>query len=65
MILDSTIFDSEAKKMVSEQVVVARNERIEAVGKANKIKIPSGGRVINARGKYLIPVKTTQHAGPG
>src|SRR5688572_24734420 len=38
-----------------DQTVVIRGGRVTAVGAAGAVKIPSGARVIDATGKYLIP----------
>ena len=55
VIRNSTVFDSERKKMVPAQTVVIRGERIESVGKQNELKIPSDAYVLDGRRKYLIP----------
>lgn len=51
-----------AKKDMTVVIVV---DRISAIGKSGKVKIPASATVINARGKYLIPglIDTHVHLG--
>ena len=38
-----------------EQTVVIRNNRIVAVGPARSVAVPRGARVVDGRGKFLVP----------
>jgi hypothetical protein len=44
------IFDGESAQMRTDWVVLVRGEKIEAVGPASEIKVPSGAKVIELRG---------------
>jgi len=48
-----------------DQTVLIRGNRIGAVGKRAKIKIPAGARVIDGRGKFLIPGLWDSHVHLG
>jgi imidazolonepropionase-like amidohydrolase len=45
-----------------DATVVVEGTRITAVGTAASVRVPSGARVIDARGKYLIPGLWDMHA---
>jgi Amidohydrolase family len=55
VIRGGTVFDSEAKRMIPDQVILIRGERIESVGSPNEVKAPHDAEVFEATGKYLIP----------
>ena len=38
-----------------DQTVVVTGNRVTAIGRAGRVKVPPGARVIDATGKYLIP----------
>jgi hypothetical protein len=54
-----TVIDVAAKDSKSalkpDQTVVVTGDRITALGRAGKVKLPAGAQVIDAAGKYLIP----------
>ena len=51
-----SVFDSESGRMIPEQTVVVRGERIVSVSRAEKAThIPRGAVRINGRGKFLLP----------
>ena len=54
-----TVVDVAAKDaegaLIPDQTVIVTGERITAVGKSGRVKVPAGARVIDAGGKYLIP----------
>lgn len=54
-IADVAIVDVEAGRLLENQTVVLRNDRIEAIGPAADVTAPDGARTIDGRGKYLIP----------
>lgn len=49
------LFDSEAGKMLTDQVVVIRGQRIVEVGSAAQIKIPAGANVIDLSKATVLP----------
>jgi hypothetical protein len=59
-----TIVDVEQGKLVPDQRVVITGNRIEAMGGADAVKLPRDARVVDARGKYLIPGLWDLHVHP-
>ncbi len=57
-----TVVDVEQGELVSGQRVVIMGSRIAAVGSTGAIEIPRGARVVDARGKYLIPGLWNMHS---
>ena len=49
------LFDSQAGRMLSNQVVVISGERISEVGAAGQVKIPAGARVIDLSRATVLP----------
>ncbi|MGZ8335638.1 MAG: amidohydrolase family protein [Allosphingosinicella sp.] len=49
------LFDAEAGRFLGDQTVVAQGGRITAVGPAASVAVPAGARVIDGRGKTLVP----------
>ena len=49
------LFDSQAGRMLTNQVVVITGERITAVGPAAQVKIPAGARVIDLSRATVLP----------
>ena len=52
---DVTVVDVEHGTLLPTQRVVIVGNRIQAMGDTGAIKMPQGARVLDARGKYLIP----------
>jgi imidazolonepropionase-like amidohydrolase len=50
-----TVIDTEAGKEVQDRTVVISGERITGIEQSKNAHVPSGARVVNGRGKYLIP----------
>ena len=50
-----SLIDVRTGRVTSNSVIVISGERIEAVGAAGEIQIPSGAQVIRADGKYILP----------
>jgi hypothetical protein len=50
-----TVVDVELGKDLPAQRVVILGNRIKTIGSVATVKVPSGARVVDARGKYLIP----------
>ena len=60
-----TVVDVEQGKLVPNQRVVIGGNRIQTVGSTSKIRLPTGAKVVDARGKYLIPGLWDMHIHPG
>jgi len=54
--------DSPQPRMLADQSVVVRGERIATIGASADIAIPAGARVIEGRGQYLLPGLAEMHA---
>ncbi|MGH7548538.1 MAG: amidohydrolase family protein, partial [Gemmatimonadales bacterium] len=50
------------ERVLEDQTVVVRGDRIAAIGPAAAIRAPTGAVRVNARGKYLIPGLAEMHA---
>ena len=50
------------ERVLEDQTVVVRGDRIAAIGPAAAIRAPAGAVRVNARGKYLIPGLAEMHA---
>lgn len=50
-----TVIDTIGGPAQAGVTVVIRGDRIAAMGKSSKIRVPPGGQVVNAAGKFLIP----------
>jgi hypothetical protein len=50
-----TVIDVQKGRLLPAQRVVIVGNRIRAVGGVGAVRVPTGSRVVNARGKYLIP----------
>jgi hypothetical protein len=60
-----TVIDVVAERAVPDQTVVIAGGRITRVGRARSTSIPGGARVIEGRGKYLIPGLWDMHVHLG
>ena len=49
------VFDAEAKAFLANQTVVFDKGLITAVGPAKSVKVPAGAKVIDGKGKTLLP----------
>lgn len=59
-----TVVDVEHGKLIPAQRVVIVGNHIRAVGQRRAVPVPKGARVVNARGKYLIPGLWDMHVHP-
>ena len=57
-----TVIDVERGRRLRDQTVVISGNRIEAVGATARVLIPAGARVLDGRGRYLIPGLWDMHA---
>jgi imidazolonepropionase-like amidohydrolase len=61
-IVQVTIVDVQSGALLPDQTVLIAGDRIQAVGSSTGLHVPSGARVVPARGKYLIPGLWDMHA---
>ena len=61
-ITGGTIVDVENNRSISNGVVLIKDRKIIKVGAANKVAVPSGAHVINAKGKTVLPGLWDMHA---
>ena len=54
-ILGATLIDGSGRAPIKDSVVVIENDRIVAVGRRGKVRIPHEARVIDARGLLIAP----------
>ena len=57
-----SVVDVESGVARDDQTVVIVGNRIAEVGLADRVRVPPGGQVIDARGKFLIPGLWDMHA---
>ena len=57
----ATVVDCTGRGAVADGVVIVDGERISAVGKRSDMKIPTGVKVVNLRGKWLVPGLVDAH----
>jgi imidazolonepropionase-like amidohydrolase len=50
-----SIIDGTDSTVRANQTVVVRGDRIASVGPSRSVRVPAGARVVNGRGKYLVP----------
>jgi len=61
-ITGATLVDGTGAAPVRDAVVVVRGGRIVAAGPRARVAVPAGARVMDARGKYIIPGLWDMHA---
>ncbi len=57
-----SVFDSKSGKVLTDQSVLVENGKITQVGKARSITAPAGARVIDGKGKMLLPGLWDNHS---
>jgi imidazolonepropionase-like amidohydrolase len=50
-----SLVDARSAKPRQDQTVIVRGNRIVSVGDSRSTSVPAGARVIDGRGKYLVP----------
>ena len=60
-IVGVTVIPMTGEAAVREATVVVRDGRIAEIGATRNVKVPSGARRVDGRGKYLIPGLTDMH----
>ena len=61
LIRDVTVISTTSKRARGQATVLVHDGRIAAVGKAIDIAVPEGARVVDGRGKFLIPGLADMH----
>ncbi len=61
-IVGGLLIDGNGGEPISDSVVLIENGRIKAVGKKTDTKVPKGFRLVDARGKSLLPGLWDTHA---
>jgi hypothetical protein len=59
-----TVIDVQQGRRLRAQRVVIVGNRIRTMGSVHAVRVPAGARVVNARGKYLIPGLWDMHVHP-
>src|SRR5881394_2042762 len=59
-----TVIDVQDGRRLPRQTVVIVGTRINAIGPAGRVRVPTGARVVDVRGKYLIPGLWDMHVHP-
>ena len=57
-----TVVPMDSERLLPDQTVLVRGERIAALGASASLPVPAGARVIEGRGKYLMPGLAEMHA---
>ena len=55
VIQGGTLIDATGRPPIEDAVIVVEGERIKSVGKRGEVAIPRGARVIDAKGKTILP----------
>ena len=58
-----TLIDGTGAPPLADAVVVIEGDRIRGVGRQGSVQYPPGARIINARGKYVLPGIIDGHVG--
>jgi imidazolonepropionase-like amidohydrolase len=57
-----TVVPMDRERILRGQTVVIRGDRIAAMGPSSRVKVPAGGRRVDAQGKFLLPGLAEMHA---
>jgi imidazolonepropionase-like amidohydrolase len=60
--MDVTVIPMDRERTVPGQTVVVRGDKIVAMGRADRVKVPAGALRIDGKGKFLIPGLAEMHA---
>jgi imidazolonepropionase-like amidohydrolase len=60
-----TLVDVRTGRPVPDAVVLIEGDRVKAAGPASSVQVPSGARIVDARGKWLIPGLFDMHCHVG
>jgi imidazolonepropionase-like amidohydrolase len=56
------VIPMDSERVLEGQTVVVRGERIESIGPSAGAEVPAGARVVDGRGRYLMPGLAEMHA---
>jgi imidazolonepropionase-like amidohydrolase len=56
-----TVIPMDTERTMANQTVLVRGQRIAEMGPTSSIKVPAGARVIDGRGKFLLPGMAEMH----
>ena len=56
-----TVIPMDTERTMANQTVIVRGQRIAEVGPSASIKTPTGARVVDGRGKFLLPGMAEMH----
>ena len=62
VLLGGTLIDGTGKPPVNNSVIVIQGDRIIAAGARSEITIPTGARVVDASGRYILPGLWDMHS---
>src|SRR5690348_13247576 len=57
-----SVLAMDAERLVADQTVIVRDDRIEIVGPSARVDVPASAVRIDGRGKYLMPGLAEMHA---
>ncbi|HKP28443.1 MAG TPA: amidohydrolase family protein [Gemmatimonadales bacterium] len=60
-ITNVTVIPMDTERSMANQTVIVKGQRIAEMGPASSIKTPAGARVIDGRGKFLLPGMAEMH----
>jgi hypothetical protein len=52
---------TDGSRILEDRTVIVRNGRISAMGARSKLKVPSGTRIVDGKGRYLMPSLADMH----
>ena len=61
-ITNVNVIPMDRERVLQDQTVVIRRGRIHKIGPAARLKAPKGARLLDGRGKYLMPGLVDMHA---
>jgi imidazolonepropionase-like amidohydrolase len=54
-LVGGTVIDGTGAEPLADAIVLIEGERIAAVGRSDAVAVPDGARVVDVRGKWIIP----------
>lgn len=64
-ITGATVITMQGDSLIPEGTVLVRDGRIAAVGRRSDVRVPREARVVDGRGRYVIPGLADMHAHLG
>lgn len=61
-ITNATLIDGTGRAPLNDAVIIVEGERITAAGPRAQVKIPKGTKILDARGRYVLPGLWDMHA---